>query len=109
MKERLIDLAGKPAQHVQLSTFHSLGLSILREECRTVGLNPGFVYTRREGDQVAAMRDLMKQAGYDTKQLDPGMVLSRISNSKSRLKAPKAGLSHADDVAASLSIYMRRG
>ena len=103
MKERLIDLAGKPAQHVQLSTFHSLGLSILREECRTVGLNPGFTILD-EGDQVAAMRDLMKQAGYDTKQLDPGMVLSRISNSKSRLKAPKAGLSHADDVAASLSV-----
>ncbi|MGB0648530.1 MAG: ATP-dependent helicase, partial [Bradymonadia bacterium] len=108
MKERLIDLVGKPGQHVQLSTFHSLGLSILREECRTVGLNPGFTILD-EGDQVAAMRDLMKQAGYDTKQLDPGLVLNRISNSKSRLQAPKAGLSHADDVAASLSgMYAQR-
>ena len=108
MKERVIDLVGKPGHKVKLSTFHSLGLSILREECHAVGLHDGFTILD-EGDQTAAMRDLMKQAGYDTGQVDPGLVLSRISNSKSRLKAPITGLSHADDIAAKLSgLYAQR-
>jgi DNA helicase II / ATP-dependent DNA helicase PcrA len=108
MKERVINLVGKPGHKVKLSTFHSLGLTILREECQAVGLHDGFTILD-EGDQTAAMKDLMKQAGYDTAQIDPSLVLSRISNSKSRLKAPTSGLSQFDDVAARLSgLYAQR-
>ena len=71
MKERLIALVGKPGQHVQLSTFHSLGLSILREECRTVGLNPGFTILD-EGDQVAAMRCTSLQVALRARLRPPG-------------------------------------
>ena len=62
MKERVIDLVGKRGRRVTLSTFHSLGLRILREEFESVGLSKGFTILD-EGDQVAAVRNLMKQTG----------------------------------------------
>jgi DNA helicase-2/ATP-dependent DNA helicase PcrA len=38
MASRLLEIAGEQAEGVHVSTFHSLGLSILREQCSAVGL-----------------------------------------------------------------------
>ena len=108
MKERVIDLVGKPGQRVVLSTFHSLGLRILKEEYQSVGLNRGFTILD-EGDQNAAMRSIMKESGYDTKQTDPGLVLSRISHFKNKLMSPAQGAGFIDSIAARLSgLYAQR-
>src|SRR5512147_1062301 len=42
MRERLFALAGADGRDVLLSTFHSLGLTILKEEHEAAGLRAGF-------------------------------------------------------------------
>ena len=42
MKTRLCELLGDAAEAMRVSTFHSLGLAILREQHDEVGLNKGF-------------------------------------------------------------------
>lgn len=42
MSERVGKVIGGRAEGVIISTFHSLGVRILRQECRALGLKPGF-------------------------------------------------------------------
>ena len=59
MRERLSRLAGRAGKKVVLSTFHALGLSILKEEAVSVGLRPGFcIYDT--ADQLSLVRELMR-------------------------------------------------
>jgi uncharacterized protein (TIGR00375 family) len=51
MRTRLDALLGEPAQEVTVTTFHSLGLRILRENAAAVGLDPDFtVVEATEGE-----------------------------------------------------------
>ena len=71
MRERLTHLVGKVARQVTLSTFHSLGLSILKEEAKAVGLRKGFcIYDT--SDQLGVVRELMKFHKVADRRLDPG-------------------------------------
>src|SRR6185369_2667682 len=54
MQERLEVLLGPVAEDVTVSTFHALGLSILREHPAAVGLTPSFRIAE-ESDQLAAV------------------------------------------------------
>ena len=73
MKERVLDLIGPNGARASLCTFHALGLRFLKEEHAEVGLSKNFTILD-EGDQLAAVRDLMKAAGFDpehtSKQLE---------------------------------------
>ena len=87
MRERLTHLVGKVARQVTLSTFHSLGLSILKEEAKAVGLRKGFcIYDT--SDQLGVVRELMKFHKVADRRLDPGKILDIILKTKRlRLKA----------------------
>ena len=87
MRERLTHLVGKVARQVTLSTFHSLGLSILKEEAKVVGLRKGFcIYDT--SDQLGVVRELMKFHKVADRRLDPGKILDIILKTKRlRLKA----------------------
>jgi uncharacterized protein (TIGR00375 family) len=54
MHERLTTLLGPVAEDVTVSTFHALGLAILREHPTAVGLTPSFRIAE-ESDQLAAV------------------------------------------------------
>ena len=108
MKERVLDLAGKRARGVVLSTFHSLGLRFLREEYRRAGLSKGFTILD-EDDQLSAVNDLMGDAGFDTGVYDLRIVHSVIGHFKSRLERPDPRRGGIEGVAAHLSpLYGRR-
>ena len=102
MKERVIELVGQPGRDVHLSTFHSLGLKILRQEHREVGLMQGFTILD-VGDQVAAVRDLMRADGYNTKEFDPALILNQIGQFKNKLARPKSSGNPIESIAARLS------
>ena len=55
MKERLEGLAGKAAATVTVSTFHSLGVKILRQHAERLGYRKSFVIYD-ETDQLALIR-----------------------------------------------------
>ncbi|GHC23394.1 ATP-dependent DNA helicase Rep [Kushneria pakistanensis] len=95
MKERVQSLLpGRSGHGLTVSTFHTLGLTIIRSELKTLGLRPGFSLFDPE-DARALLRDLMqKDAQIDADQIN--RVQSQISNWKNDLILPGHALSHAE-------------
>ncbi|WP_148252197.1 DNA helicase Rep [Aidingimonas lacisalsi] len=96
MKERVGSLLkGKEGHGLTVSTFHTLGLNIIRSELKTLGYKPGFSLFDPE-DAKALLRDLMqKDAQVDADQI--ARVQHRISQWKNDLVLPGQALSHAAD------------
>lgn len=67
-----------------MSTFHSLGVFILKNEYQTVGIRRSFsIYDRN--DSKSLVKKIIKDLDYDPKQYEPGMILSLIGKAKSDL------------------------
>ncbi|MFG6158683.1 DNA helicase Rep [Halomonas sp. 1390] len=96
MKERVGSmLQGKEGHGLTVSTFHTLGLNIIRSELKALGYRPGFSLFDPE-DAKALLRDLMnKDAQVDADQINA--VQQQISQWKNDLLLPGQALSHAED------------
>ncbi|UDM07298.1 DNA helicase Rep [Halomonas sp. NyZ770] len=96
MKERVGQmLKGKEGHGLTVSTFHNLGLNIIRGELKTLGYKPGFSLFDPE-DAKALLRDLMnKDAQVDAEQINA--VQAKISQWKNDLVLPGDALSFAAD------------
>ncbi|WP_163578037.1 DNA helicase Rep [Halomonas faecis] len=96
MKERVGQmLKGKEGHGLTVSTFHTLGLNIIRRELQALGYRPGFSLFDPE-DAKALLRDLMhKDAQVDAEVIN--RVQHRISAWKNDLVLPGEALSHAAD------------
>ncbi|MFQ3788739.1 DNA helicase Rep [Halomonas sp. A29] len=96
MKERVGQmLKGKEGHGLTVSTFHTLGLNIIRGELKALGYKPGFSLFDPE-DAKALLRDLMnKDAQVDAEQINT--VQHQISEWKNDLVLPGQALSHAVD------------
>lgn len=73
-----------PIRETQLplvTTFHSLGLLILKENHRFLNL-PRTPAIWDRGDSLRALKEAMKNAGISPEEFDPRGVLSRISKEK---------------------------
>lgn len=94
MKERVTGLVkGAAAKGLTVSTFHNLGLNIIRREYKTLGFKPGFSIFDAE-DARSLLKELMLRDGdLDSDHLD--LVQHQISNWKNDLTAPEHALSHA--------------
>lgn len=68
-----------------VSTFHSLGVHILREQSRVVGVTRNFVIFDRD-DSKKAVKEALASLGFDPKTHEPGRILSIISKEKGRGK-----------------------
>lgn len=88
MKERVAGLVrGSAAKGLTVSTFHNLGLNIIRREVKTLGFKPGFSIFDAE-DARALLRELMLKDGeLDKDVLDS--VQHQISNWKNDLITPE--------------------
>ncbi|GHE21166.1 DNA helicase Rep [Halomonas urumqiensis] len=96
MKERVGSmLKGREGHGLTVSTFHTLGLNIIRAELKVLGYKPGFSLFDPE-DAKALLRDLMhKDAQVDAEQINA--VQQQISKWKNDLILPGQALSHAAD------------
>ncbi len=72
-----ISFAGKPF----MSTFHSLGVHIIKENARLAGLTRHFAIMDRS-DSVKVVKDCLKKLDIDPKQFEPGKILNIISREK---------------------------
>lgn len=64
-----------------VSTFHALGVHIIRENARLLGLTRHFtIYDR--ADSKRAIKEAMLSASIDPKKYDPGVFLNMISRAK---------------------------
>jgi len=94
MKERAAALVkGNLAKGLTVSTFHNLGLNIIRREYQTLGFKPGFSIFDAE-DARALLKELMiKEGDLDSDHLN--MVQHLISNWKNDQILPGHALSKA--------------
>jgi DNA helicase II / ATP-dependent DNA helicase PcrA len=64
-----------------ISTFHSLGVHIIKENSHLIGLNKYFTIMD-EGGALSIIKSIMKEHDIDPKQHDPRKIKSVISKSK---------------------------
>ncbi|MEE2671504.1 MAG: UvrD-helicase domain-containing protein [Bdellovibrionota bacterium] len=78
MNERVSKLLGSRRKRgITLSTFHSLGIRILREDIQHIGYNKDFtIYD--QGDQMAIIREGLKRFRTDKASFDKKTILSKI-------------------------------
>ena len=87
MTERVSAMAGRLADGIVISTFHSLGVRILRRDIRGLGFKPNFsIYS--SSDQAGVLRQAMRERDIDPKQCDPDLILWKISGLKNHLIGP---------------------
>ena len=84
MKDRLFKLIGKDVYDVQLSTFHSFGLRILRENYKEFGLNKTFSIID-ENDTVSLIKKILKEMNIDEKMVNPKYIRNKIGSNKNNL------------------------
>jgi len=89
MKTRVADLLGTPRCGAWISTFHSLGLRILRSEAHRLGYRRGFVIYD-DADQISLVRDLQRELDIDDKAFPVRRLLSAVSNAKNLALGPDA-------------------
>lgn len=68
-----------------VSTFHALGVHIIRENAVLLGLNRHFNIFDRS-DSKRAIKQAMESGSIDPKQYDPGTILNMISRAKGDAK-----------------------
>lgn len=78
MNERVSKLLGSRRKRgMALSTFHSLGIRILREDIHHIGYNKDFtIYD--QGDQMAIVREGLKKFKLEKEAFDKKTILSKI-------------------------------
>nr|MDQ3014945.1 UvrD-helicase domain-containing protein [bacterium] len=67
-----------------MSTFHSLGVHILKENSRLIDMPRHFAIFDKN-DAKRAVKESIEEAGFDPKQFEPGKVLNAISREKGNL------------------------
>lgn len=90
MRERVEKIIGndkilnKPIsidEHPFVSTFHSLGVHILREQATNLGIKKYFSIFDRD-DSKKAIKSALETLGFDPKTHEPGKILAIISKEK---------------------------
>ncbi len=90
-----------------LSTFHSLGVHIIKENSRIIGVSRNFSIMDR-GDSKKLIKDALKQLDIDPKQYEPGKIISAISMEKSNLNTPENYSTNADKKGYTMSSVVAR-
>jgi len=94
MKERVKQIVSGPdARGITVSTFHNLGLNIIRSEHKALGYKPGFSIFDGE-DAKALIRDLMMKEGDDNSDRINEFQME-ISNWKNAMLSPERAVQQA--------------
>lgn len=87
MKERIYNMLGEVAHYIQISTFHSFGLLILKENYKLLGYKNNFTILDSD-DSLTVIKKVMKELNLDPKQYNPNAIRSKISGAKNELMGP---------------------
>lgn len=108
MSDRLYHMIGEVSKKVQVSTFHSFGLKILRENCEALGYKSNFVIMDSE-DTLTVIKKILKGLDLDPKQYNPSAIRNKISGCKNELMSPneyeKYAISEFEEVV--LKVYRK--
>ena len=97
MRERVAALTGgRRPKGLTLSTFHALGVRILRAEAETLGLRRNFTI-HDQGDQISLLRTILRDIQGPVSTGDARIALSHISLAKNRMASPEDLVEEAAD------------
>ncbi|MBQ6282477.1 MAG: UvrD-helicase domain-containing protein [Bacilli bacterium] len=89
MKVRLESLIKDDVRSMQISTFHSFGLKVIKENYEFFNLNSTFTILD-EQDSISVIKKILKEMNLDDKIYNPRTIKNKISNAKNELLNPKA-------------------
>ncbi|HOG28147.1 MAG TPA: UvrD-helicase domain-containing protein [Vicinamibacterales bacterium] len=87
MRDRVGALLGGSAGGMWISTFHAFCARLLRREAIRAGLSRDFVIYD-SSDQLAAVKQVLRDLGVEDTLLAPRAALARISHAKNRMESP---------------------
>jgi DNA helicase-2/ATP-dependent DNA helicase PcrA len=87
MEERLLKLVSGSVKDLTLGTFHAICARILRQDGKTIGIDPKFVIYD-DDDQISLLKRSLLDLSLDPKQFAPRALQSVISNAKSQMLMP---------------------
>ena len=89
MKDRIDGLIGTVAKKIQVSTFHSFGLKLLRENYEVLGYTSNFLIMDSD-DSLTVVKKIIKDMNLDPKVYNPRAIRNKISSCKNELMSPEA-------------------
>ena len=108
MKDRVIKMLGDVGYKIQISTFHSFGLTIIKENYKLLGYEKNFTILDSE-DSLTLIKKILKDMDKDPKIFNPKMIRNKISGYKNDLMEPddlvKFSTSELDDLI--ISVYRK--
>lgn len=84
MKDRVISLIGGTASSIQISTFHSLGLRILKENYSLLGYERNFTIIDSD-DVLTIIKKIMKDLNMSKEHYNPREIKNKISSAKNEM------------------------
>ncbi len=84
MKERVFSLIGERARDIQISTYHSFGYKIIRENYWLLKLDKNF-NIMDESDSITLIKKILKDLNLDPNHYSPKGIKNIISNNKNEL------------------------
>lgn len=88
MKERVFKLVGNVAYDIQISTFHSFGLKLLKENYQILGYQKNFTILDSD-DNLTVIKKLIKDNNLDPKYYNAKDIKNKISGAKNELLGPE--------------------
>ncbi|MBI2345782.1 MAG: UvrD-helicase domain-containing protein [Deltaproteobacteria bacterium] len=112
MRTRVEQMIGQGAAGIWLTTFHSTGLRILRQEAQHLGLARDFV-VYDEDDQVKLIRAVCAALNLDDKRNPPRSLAAQISRAKDQCLGPAevaavAKETYGEKMAEVYALYQKR-
>lgn len=87
MRDRVKKIVDGEADKIQISTFHSFGYKIIRENHKELGLNHNFSILD-ETDSVHLIKNILKDLNIDSNYYNPKTIKAQISGAKNEMIDP---------------------
>lgn len=84
MKERVLKLIGEEGKTIQISTFHSLGLRLVKENYNKLGYKSNFVILDSD-DTLTVVKKIIKDMNLNPKFYNAREIRNKISSAKNEL------------------------
>ena len=88
MKSRVERMIGLDTKRIQISTFHSFGLSIIKRHYDILGYKSNFTIIDAD-DALSLVRRILKDMNLDPKFYNPKTIRNKISSAKNELITPE--------------------
>ncbi len=84
MKDRIFDMLGLQSKSIQISTFHSFGLLLIKQNYDKLGYKSNFTILDSD-DTLTVIKKIIKDMNLDNKIYNPKAIRNIISSSKNEL------------------------